>query len=84
MFGMVAANGIRTLGEARLGERHNALVVAISLGIGMIPLVAPAMLGALPTWLAPFARSGITLAAVSAVFLNLIFNGTRDEAASSA
>ena len=27
----------------------------------MIPLVAPAMLVALPTWLAPFARSGITL-----------------------
>ena len=50
----------------------------------MIPLVAPAMLVALPTWLAPFARSGITLAAVSAVILNLIFNGARDEAATSA
>jgi NCS2 family nucleobase:cation symporter-2 len=83
MFGMVAANGIRTLGEARLGERHNALVVAISLGVGMIPLVAPAMLATLPTWLAPFARSGITLSAVSAVVLNLIFNGTREDTSSA-
>jgi xanthine permease len=84
MFGMVAANGIRTLGEARLGERHNALVVAISLGIAMIPLVAPTMLASLPTWLAPFARSGITLSALSAVVLNLIFNGAREETPSAA
>jgi NCS2 family nucleobase:cation symporter-2 len=58
-------------------------VVAISLGVGMIPLVAPAMLATLPTWLAPFARSGITLSAVSAVVLNLIFNGTREDTSSA-
>jgi NCS2 family nucleobase:cation symporter-2 len=83
MFGMVAANGIRTLGEARLGERHNALVVAISLGLGMVPLVAPTMFAGLPAWAAPFARSGITLSAVSAVLLNLLFEGSHGDSGSS-
>ncbi|MBD5635296.1 MAG: purine permease [Candidatus Eremiobacteraeota bacterium] len=75
MFGMVAASGIKILGEAGLRERHNSLIVAVSLGIGMIPLVAPALLNALPSWAGPFAHSGITLAACSAVLLNILFNG---------
>jgi NCS2 family nucleobase:cation symporter-2 len=85
MFGMVAASGIRILAGARLGERHNLLVVAVSIGIGMVPLIAPAMLDHLPGWAAPFARSGITLAAVTAVLLNALFNGAgRPAAAASA
>jgi xanthine permease len=75
MFGMVAATGIKILAGARLGERHNLLIVAVSIGLGMIPLVAPTMLAQLPGWAAPFAHSGITVAAVTAVLLNLLFNG---------
>jgi NCS2 family nucleobase:cation symporter-2 len=76
MFGMVAASGIRILADARLGERQNLLIVAVSMGIGMIPLAAPTLLDHVPGWAAPFARSGITLAAVVAVALNVLFNGT--------
>ena len=75
MFGTVAASGMRILGDAKLHDRHNLLVVAVSIGLGMIPLVAPTMLGGLPGWAAPFARSGITLSAISAVLLNVLFNG---------
>lgn len=75
MFGMVAASGIKIVASAGLNERHDLLVVAVSVGIGMIPLVAPAMLAQLPAWTAPFAHSGITLAALTAVMLNLFFNG---------
>jgi NCS2 family nucleobase:cation symporter-2 len=75
MFGMVAASGIKILAGADLGHRHNLLVVAVSIGVGMVPLVAPTMLDALPAPIAPFARSGITLAALCAVALNLLFNG---------
>jgi NCS2 family nucleobase:cation symporter-2 len=76
MFGMVAANGIKILAEAGLTERHNLLIVAVSLGVGMIPLAAPTMLDQVPGWAAPFARSGITLAAFTAVVLNVLFNGS--------
>jgi NCS2 family nucleobase:cation symporter-2 len=80
MFGMVAASGIKILASARLAERQNLLIVAVSIGIGMIPLVAPTMFDALPSWGAPFARSGITLAAICAVALNFLFNGGETDA----
>jgi xanthine permease len=77
MFGMVAANGIKILARADLSDRHNLLVIALGIGAGMIPIVAPTMLANLPTWSAPFANSGITLCAVTAVALNAFFGGAR-------
>ncbi|MGZ8230981.1 MAG: nucleobase:cation symporter-2 family protein, partial [Burkholderiales bacterium] len=42
MFGMVAATGIRILSAVDFKtNRNNLFVVAISIGVGMIPLVAP-------------------------------------------
>jgi NCS2 family nucleobase:cation symporter-2 len=41
----------------------------------MIPLVAPTFFAQVPKWLAPLVNSGITLAAISAVLLNALFNG---------
>ena len=76
MFGMVAAAGINILGGAGFAARRdNLFVVAISVSIGMIPVVAPTLFAALPVSLAPVTGSGIVLATVSAVLLNLFFNG---------
>jgi len=74
MFGMVAATGIKILSRVNFENRHNLLIVAISVGIGMIPLVSPDFFKAIPTWTEPFTRSGITLGMLSAVLLNLLFN----------
>lgn len=42
MFGMVAATGIRILSNVDFQtNRNNAIIVAVSIGVGMIPLVAP-------------------------------------------
>jgi NCS2 family nucleobase:cation symporter-2 len=76
MFGMVAATGIRILGGVDFKHnRFNALVVAISIGIGMIPLIAPNFKQWMPHDLHPLIESGILLASISAVLLNLFFNG---------
>jgi uracil-xanthine permease len=76
MFGMVAATGIRILGGVDFKHnRFNALVVAISIGIGMIPLIAPNFKQWMPHGLHPLIESGILLASISAVLLNLFFNG---------
>jgi uracil-xanthine permease len=76
MFGMVAATGIRILGGVDFKHnRFNALVVAISIGIGMIPLIAPNFKQWMPHGLHPLIESGILLASLSAVLLNLFFNG---------
>jgi NCS2 family nucleobase:cation symporter-2 len=77
MFGMVAATGIRILASIEYKNRNNVFIVAISIGFGMIPLVAPSFFAALPRSLAPMLNSGIVLAAVTSVLLNLFFNGTQ-------
>ena len=78
MFGMVAATGIRILaGVDFKNNRFNALVVAVSLGIGMVPLVAPNFKQWMPHGIHPLIESGILLSSLSAVLLNLFFNGAR-------
>ena len=39
MFGMVAATGIKILHEADITDRRNQLLVAVSMGMGMAPVV---------------------------------------------
>ena len=80
MFGMVAATGIRILGGVDFkNNRFNALIVAISIGIGMIPLIAPNFKQWMPHGLHPLIESGILLASISAVALNLFFNGAKGD-----
>src|SRR5699024_85682 len=83
MFGMVAATGIRILGGVDFRTNHyNALLVAISIGMGMIPVLAPQFDIWLPQTIHPLIESGILLTAVSAVLLNLFFNGAATDAVS--
>jgi xanthine permease len=78
MFGMVAATGARILTAVDFKtNRFNLFVVAISVGFGMIPLVAPNFFRYLPDELHPLLESGILLAAMSSVLLNAFFNGVR-------
>lgn len=80
MFGMVAATGIRILAGVDFARnRYNALIVAISIGIGMIPLVAPNFKQWMPHGLHPLIESGILLSSIAAVALNLFFNGAKED-----
>ena len=78
MFGMVAATGIRILSNVDFKtNRNNLFVVAVSIGFGMIPLVAPDFKMWMPHGIHPLIESGILLASISAVVLNAFFNGTK-------
>jgi NCS2 family nucleobase:cation symporter-2 len=80
MFGMVAATGIRILANVDFKRnRNNLYIVAISIGAGMIPLVAPRWTQHMAHSLHPLLESGILLTAISAVLLNLYFNGGRED-----
>ena len=82
MFGMVAATGIRILAQVDFKtNRNNLFVVAVSIGFGMIPLVAPDFKMWLPHGIHPLIESGILLASVAAVVLNAFFNGTKGDEA---
>jgi uric acid transporter len=76
MFGMVAATGARILTNVDFKtNRFNLFVVAISVGFGMIPLVAPNFFRYTPDSIHPLLDSGILLAAIVSVILNAFFNG---------
>jgi NCS2 family nucleobase:cation symporter-2 len=84
MFGMVAATGIRILSTVDYqGNRNNLYIVALSIGFGLIPLVAPRWTQQMAHGLHPLLESGILLTALAAVLLNLFFNGARGDAAGS-
>ena len=87
MFGMVAATGIRILSAVDYSKnRNNLYIVAISIGFGMIPLIAPKFFQYMPKALSPLLHSGILIGAIVALLLNLYFNGTKssDEASAEA
>ncbi len=75
MFGMVLATGIKVLSRVDFHNRYNLYIVAISLGMGMIPTVAKDFFGQMPAGMAPLLHSGILLASLTAVVLNAFFNG---------
>ncbi|HMN75543.1 MAG TPA: nucleobase:cation symporter-2 family protein [Burkholderiaceae bacterium] len=76
MFGMVAATGIRILSTVDYkSNRHNLYIVALAIGFGLIPLVAPRWMQQMAHELHPLLESGILLTSIAAVLLNLFFNG---------
>jgi len=76
MFGMVAATGIKILSKVDFEKnRYNLFIVAISIGMGMIPLGASKFFDQMPKALAPLLHSGILLTSLAAVLLNAYFNG---------
>ena len=82
MFGMVAATGIRILASVDFkGNRHNLYIVALSIGFGLIPLVAPRWTQQMAHSLHPLLESGILLTSVAAVALNIFFNGAQEDRA---
>ena len=84
MFGMVAATGIRILsGVDFKGNRFNSLIVAVSIGIGMIPLIAPNFKQWMPHGIHPLIESGILLSSLAAVLLNLFFNGASGDSSAA-
>jgi len=74
LFGTVAASGIRTLSKVEYHNNMNLIIVAASIGAGLLPVVAPKFYAHFPDWFATIFHSGISGAALVAVVLNLLFN----------
>ncbi|GAA3525732.1 nucleobase:cation symporter-2 family protein [Zobellella aerophila] len=74
LFGTVAASGIRTLAKVNYHNNMNLIIVATSVGFGMLPIAAPSFYHQFPDWFATIFHSGISSAAIMAIILNLLFN----------
>jgi NCS2 family nucleobase:cation symporter-2 len=76
MFGMVAATGVRTLGQVDFGPAtRNLYVVALGLGVGLIPTMDGHFFDKLPPPLPDFLHNGVMLGIVTALTLNVLLNG---------
>lgn len=74
LFGTVAASGIRTLARVNYHNNMNLVIVATSIGFGMLPIAAPSFYHDFPSWFATIFHSGISSSAIMAICLNLLFN----------
>ncbi|MFD5089683.1 nucleobase:cation symporter-2 family protein [Amycolatopsis thailandensis] len=87
MFAMVAAVGVQNLKKVEFSGNHNTFIVAVSFGVGLLPAFSTNQFGNsiffqhFPAWLQTICGSPITVAAIVAFTLNLLFNhlGKRQE-----
>ncbi|MFC2253289.1 solute carrier family 23 protein [Labrys portucalensis] len=74
MFAAVAVVGIQTLSKVDFNNHNNIVIVSTSVGLGMLVTAQPFVANAFPAWAQIIFGSGITLGAISAIALNIIFN----------
>jgi xanthine/uracil permease len=74
LFGTVAASGIRSLSVVEYEGNANLVIVALAIGMGVIPITVPTFYSGFPSWFQTIFDSGISAAAVTAVLLNILFN----------
>jgi len=74
MFAMVAAVGVQNLKKVEFSGNHNTFVVAVALGVGLLPAFVPDFFTHFPAWLQTIGGSPITVTAFLAFALNLLFN----------
>lgn len=78
MFGLVAAQGIKTLASISLGDRELLIIsVAFALGIGVT--VRPEILKSLPMALQMILSSGISTGTLAALLLNICLTERKDK-----
>ncbi|AOE83438.1 nucleobase:cation symporter-2 family protein [Pseudomonas sp. TCU-HL1] len=76
MFGVVAAAGIQTLAKVDYqGSRYNVMIVAFTIAVALVPVLAPTLFKQLPAWSQPFLHSSVVIACLVSVVLNVLLNG---------
>jgi uric acid transporter len=74
MFGKTTMAGVEELTRVRHRGTSNAIIVAISVSMGVLPIASPQLFAHAPDAARLFLNSGIFLTAATAVFLNLFFS----------
>lgn len=74
LFGMVAVQGMRMLGNVDFNNEHNLLIAGFSIAVGLGFNSSASIFTNLPSSLQMFISNGIVMASVTAIILNSIFN----------
>ena len=73
MFAAVAVVGIQTLSTVDKRENRNSVIVATSLGLGLLVTLKPELASYVPSWMQILFGSGVTIGSICAIILNLLF-----------
>lgn len=73
MFASVAVVGIQTLGKVDMHDTRNEVIVSTSIGLALLVTFQPGIASMVPSWLSIILGSGVTIGALTAVILNLLF-----------
>lgn len=79
MFGMVAVQGMKMLSKVDFSNDKNLLIMAISIGFGLGFNIMPTLFAKLPETVTMFTGNGIVMSSLTAIVLNLLFNGLKKE-----
>ncbi|WP_242700580.1 nucleobase:cation symporter-2 family protein [Enterococcus sp. DIV0212c] len=79
MFGMVAVQGMRMLSKVDYNNDKNLLIIAVSIGFGLGFNMIPTLFQQMPETVRMFTGNGIVMSSLTAIILNLLFNGLKDE-----
>lgn len=79
MFGMVAVQGMRMLSKVDYHNDKNLLIIAISIGFGLGFNMLPTLFQQMPETVRMFTGNGIVMSSLTAIILNLLFNGLKNE-----
>jgi xanthine permease len=74
LFATVGVIGIQTLSRVDFHDERNVIIVAVSVGLALVPVAFPTFYQNFPPGLQIIVGSGITMGSLSAILLNLIFN----------
>nr|WP_141706670.1 nucleobase:cation symporter-2 family protein [Enterococcus quebecensis] len=79
MFGMVAVQGMRMLSKVDYNNDKNLLIIAISIGFGLGFNMIPTLFQQMPETVRMFTGNGIVMSSLTAIILNLLFNGLKGD-----
>ncbi|MFM0282262.1 nucleobase:cation symporter-2 family protein [Paraburkholderia sediminicola] len=74
MFGMTTVAGIQELSRVKFDGTRNAIIVAVSISVGVLPMSFPAIFGHVSGPAKLILDSGIFLGAITAIALNIVLN----------
>ncbi len=73
LFANVAWAGLQTIAKTDLSDGRNATIVTTALGLAMLVTFKPDVASAFPEWARIFVSSGMSIGAITAIALNLLF-----------
>ena len=73
LFANVAWAGLQTIAKEDIADGRNAAIVTTALGLAMLVTFKPDVATAFPEWAQIFVSSGMSIGAITAILLNLLF-----------